>query len=50
VLFRSRNTVWLDTGSFEGIQNASDFVRIIETRQQLSVGDPYKAAKIQGWI
>jgi glucose-1-phosphate thymidylyltransferase len=46
----SRNTVWLDTGSFEGIQNASDFVRIIETRQQLSVGDPYKAAKIQGWI
>ena len=46
----SRNTVWLDTGTFEGIQNASDFVRILETRQQISIGDPYNAARVQGLI
>jgi glucose-1-phosphate thymidylyltransferase len=45
-----RSTVWFDTGTFEGIHNASEFVRIIEAQQQINVGDPKEIAKLNGWI
>ena len=45
-----RSTVWLDTGSFDGISSASEFVRIIEKQQGINIGDPKEIAKSNGWI
>jgi glucose-1-phosphate thymidylyltransferase len=42
--------VWLDTGTFKNLNDAGEFVRIIQERQHVSVGDPYKAAKTLGLI
>ena len=42
--------LWLDTGTFKNLNDAAEFVRIIQERQHVSVGDPYKAAKILGLI
>jgi glucose-1-phosphate thymidylyltransferase len=46
----SRGTAWLDTGTFEGLHDASSYVRIVQERQNASVGDPYDVARAQGWI
>ena len=48
--FLPRSTVWFDTGTFGGIHNASEFVRIIESQQKINVGDPKEIAKLNGWI
>jgi glucose-1-phosphate thymidylyltransferase len=48
--FLPRSTVWFDTGTFDGIHNASEFVRIIESQQKINVGDPKEIAKLNGWI
>jgi glucose-1-phosphate thymidylyltransferase len=45
-----RGTAWLDTGSFNGLHDASTFVRITEERTGLHIGDPKDVALIQGWI
>jgi len=45
-----RGTAWLDTGSFKGLHDAATFVRITEERTGLRIGDPYDAARVQGWI
>lgn len=34
-----RGTTWFDMGTFDNIFNTSEFVRLIQTRQGLSVGD-----------
>ena len=46
----SRGTAWLDTGTFEGLHDASSYIKIVQERQNASIGNPYDVAKNQGWI
>ena len=45
-----RGTAWLDTGTFNGLHDASSFVRITEERTGIQIGDPNEVSRIQGWI
>jgi glucose-1-phosphate thymidylyltransferase len=46
----SRGAVWLDTGSVENLNNASNFVRIIEERSGFNIGALEEIAYLNGWI
>ena len=45
-----RGTAWLDTGSHDNLASATDFVKVIETRQGLKIACLEEIALYKEWM
>jgi glucose-1-phosphate thymidylyltransferase len=45
-----RGFAWLDTGTMEALNDASNYVRVIETRQGISIAAVEEVAYYNGWV
>lgn len=45
-----RGYAWLDTGTMDSLADATDFVKMIQTREGIEISAPEEIAYINGWI
>ena len=45
-----RGSAWLDTGTFDSLNEAGEFVRTVQKRQGLSIGSPEEIAWRRGLL
>ena len=45
-----RGMAWFDTGTFDSLQQAGSYIRLLERRQGLKVGCPEEVAWRNKWI
>lgn len=45
-----RGFAWLDTGTVDSLTEASDFVKMVQTRQGIEISAPEEIAYTNGWI
>jgi glucose-1-phosphate thymidylyltransferase len=50
VAVMNRGTAWLDTGTFDSMMQASQFIQVVESRQGLKVGCPEEIAYRMGFV
>ena len=50
VVSMGRGMAWLDTGTYDGLLEASNFVKTIQSRQSVMVACPEEIAYRNGWI